>query len=704
MNLLENIDISLSGNLLLFLFGILILIFYTFYIYRTTLPAINKFAKGILIFLRIIALALLLFLIFDPILKITSTEKVEPKTLVFIDNSKSISEFSSSEEITKAKNLMNKLNNDNTHKIVFFTFGSSLNEIKDLGNETITFNSTSTEFESILYEIKKTDNVASIIILSDGLINEGKDPLNEFNNLGIPVYTIGIGDTATYEDIIIERINANEFIYTENETEIEVIIRNENLAEENINIELYDNDKLLEIKSLQLSNSGINRVKFPYSAITEGEHKLTVKVTSKINEQNKSNNTLSRMINALASKKKITVLAGGPSADLSAVIKSIEKNEDFEIVKIIELSRNNFYKNENDLSLLSESDVIFLVGFPGTNSNPDFIKKVGNIIEKEEKGIFLLTSSITDYSRINDLKIPFKLENISDDFYEVLVKINRSSSSFIGNSEGIINSWNNLPPINVTKTKILPNITSEILITDNSGSIPIIFSNNIGTRKSIVLNGANIWRWIIRSTPDYQPFDNLILNSIKWLSIVGEKQFFNVTVSKRNYRLGEKIIFSANLYDETFEPINNQEIALSLSSVNKKYEYIFSPISDGIYEAEALLDEPGQYNYTAQLVNNPRQLKPVSGSINIEPIELELVKRKLNSKFLEAISVATGGKFSKIDETDYLESEIIKNYENKIRYKLIDKELRLSNLEVILLIIVLLFSFEWIIRKVLRMI
>ncbi len=207
MNLLENIDISLSGNLLLFLFGILILIFYTFYIYRTTLPAINKFAKGILIFLRIIALALLLFLIFDPILKITSTEKVEPKTLVFIDNSKSISEFSSSEEIIKAKNLMNKLNNDNTHKIVFFTFGSSLNEIKDLGNETITFNSTSTEFESILYEIKKTDNVASIIILSDGLINEGKDPLNEFNNLGIPVYTIGIGDTATYEDIIIERIN-----------------------------------------------------------------------------------------------------------------------------------------------------------------------------------------------------------------------------------------------------------------------------------------------------------------------------------------------------------------------------------------------------------------------------------------------------------------------------------------------------------------
>ncbi len=706
MNSFENINVSLSGNLLLLLLGLSIIFAYTFYIYRTTLPPVSNFAKGTLIFIRILALSLLLFLIFDPILKITTTEKIDPKTLVFIDNSKSISEFSTTEDLAKVQNLLNELNSEANHNIDFFTFGSTINKINSVDNEKLTFNSTSTEFESILNKAKNTNNVASIIIISDGLSNEGKNPLYEFNELEMPIYTIGIGDTSTYSDIIVERINSNDFIYTERETDIEVIIRNENLSDDKISIQLFDNDQLVQSKSIQLSNNGINRVSFPYAAKTEGEHKITAKVSSRITEQNKFNNSKSRLINVLASKKKITVLSGGPSPDLSTVVNSIEENDDFEVSKIIELSRNNFYKNQYNLDVLKESDVIFLIGFPSINSNADFIKNVSEIITKENKNIILLLSNTIDFTKINDLKqnLPFKIENISDDFSEVMVKINNSSGSLLGDSEPIKNAWKNLPPINITKTKLIPNAISQILLDDKSGTIPIIFSSNDGTRKSIVVNAVNIWRWKIRSSDNHQLFDNFILNSIKWLSIYGEKQFFNVSIPKKSYLLGEKINFNVSLYDETFEPLNNQEIVLSLSSPTNKYEYSFSQIADGIYEVEVILDEPGQYHYTARLVNNPRKLKSVSGNINIDPIELELVERKVNSRFLESISFATGGKYSKIDETDFLINEIDKNYNNEIKYKLIDKELRLSNLEVILLIIVLLFSIEWIIRKVLRMI
>ena len=706
MNLFENIGVSLSGNLLLFISGLLILLAYTFYIYRTTLPPVSNLVKGVLIFIRISALSLLLLLVFDPILKITSTEKNEPKTLVFIDNSKSISEFSPVEEIEKVNNFLNELNSNVSHQIDFFTFGSELNKIENIDDIKLIYTSTSTEFESILNKIKKTDNVASIIIISDGIVNMGKNPSNDFNTLAMPIYTIGIGDTSTFADIIVERVNANDFIYAERETDIEIIIRNENLDEDGITIQLYDNDKLLNSKSVQLSKSGINRIRFPYSSKTEGEHKLTAKVSSRINEQNKSNNSQSQLINVLASKKKITLLAGGPSADLSTIIKSIEKNEDFEIFKIIELSHNNFYKNQSDINLLKESDVIFLVGFPGVNSNPDFIKSVSEVITVENKNIFLLLSNTTDFTKISSLKdnIPFKIENISNDFNEVLVSQNNISSSLISSSGKITNDWNNLPPINITKTKLTPKTTSEILLNDKSGTIPIIFSNNDGTKKSVVVNASNIWRWKIKSTDDSQLLDNFILNSIKWLSIGGEEQFFSVFIPKKNYKLGEKIIFNANLYDEIFEPLNNQEVVLTLNGPTDGIEYSFSQIADGIYEVEALMDEPGQYNYTAQLADNPRKLKPVSGKIIVEPIELELVERKLNSRFLESISLTTGGKFSKMDVTDFLIAELDKNYSNKIKYKLIDKELRLSNLEVILLIIVLLFSIEWIIRKVFRMI
>ena len=76
----------------------------------------------------------------------------------------------------------------------------------------------------------------------------------------------------------------------------------------------------------------------------------------------------------------------------------------------------------------------------------------------------------------------------------------------------------------------------------------------------------------------------------------------------------------------------------------------------------------------------------------------------MKKNLLTAISENSGGKYYDINNTVNLLSELKSNYENKIYNEKIDKELRLSNFELILFLLVLFFSIEWIIRKFLQLI
>ena len=151
MNFFENLNISISGNPIILVLGLVIILTYTFFIYRTTLPITNLFTKGILIFIRTLALFLLFLLLFDPIINLVSKEKVEPINLIFVDNSKSVKEISSTDEISKINSVVNSIYTD-VENTKMFTFADKVNEHKI--DDSIYFSGKSTQFDNILKVLK----------------------------------------------------------------------------------------------------------------------------------------------------------------------------------------------------------------------------------------------------------------------------------------------------------------------------------------------------------------------------------------------------------------------------------------------------------------------------------------------------------------------------------------------------------------------
>ena len=86
----EKISLTLSFNPIFFIAALILLGAYAVYVYRYTVPVVNKSKKILLVSLRTFALIILLFAIFEPIVTLAKKVILEPVNLFFVDNSRSI--------------------------------------------------------------------------------------------------------------------------------------------------------------------------------------------------------------------------------------------------------------------------------------------------------------------------------------------------------------------------------------------------------------------------------------------------------------------------------------------------------------------------------------------------------------------------------------------------------------------------------------
>ena len=75
---------------------------------------------------------------------------------------------------------------------------------------------------------------------SDGIYNEGFNPLYANTNFNAPVYTILLGDTSMNKDVFISSIRNNKISYLGNETPIEISLQADKMKGEKLLLELFN--------------------------------------------------------------------------------------------------------------------------------------------------------------------------------------------------------------------------------------------------------------------------------------------------------------------------------------------------------------------------------------------------------------------------------------------------------------------------------
>ena len=103
-----------------------------------------------------------------------------------------------------------------------------VNDVKEINNDdikSIKWDDYSTDITNVFEKIEEKYinlNLSSIVLMTDGIHNQGKNPLNNIENLQVPIFTVAMGDTTIKRNLSIGSVRNNRFAYLNNKFPIEI--------------------------------------------------------------------------------------------------------------------------------------------------------------------------------------------------------------------------------------------------------------------------------------------------------------------------------------------------------------------------------------------------------------------------------------------------------------------------------------------------
>jgi hypothetical protein len=613
----------------------------------------------------------------------------------------------SSQRVNQINILANSLRKINPENAKILLFGNKIDSLVPGNLSGINLSETRTNFSKIIEKINSGSNhINSAVIISDGIITDGVDPTYEAEKLQVPVFTVGIGDSTQKYDISIYNIVSNQIIYVGKQTQIEVLIKNLGFAGKTSKVTLYEEGKIISSQDVILNSSGLNRAYFNYKAVTGGEKKMNVIITPIEGEASKSNNYKVFYLDILDTKLNVCIIAGNPSADVSAISNALGIDKNIQVKKLIQLSANKFW-NETKTTVIDSSDILFLIDFPSSNSPQNLIDKVFSSIDKQNKPYLIIVSSGVDLSKLKNYErlLPFSINTTAGGTIKVQSElISDNYSAYFSNSGNKKEIWNSLPPITQFAAGFSSKPGSNVLVKSTIRNMiltnPQIVTRNLGMQRSFSILAGDIWNWELQTADKYPEFYyNFINDIVKWLSTSQKNKQFNITTDKKTYFQNEQVEFTAELYDQTFNPIDTANITLQVSENGHKTNMNFSPQGNGIYTFNYTPSVTGDFSYEAKTGINSSIIKSNFGRFSIEEIQAEKLDTQMNPGFLKSLAKAANGEYYSIDNYSNLKEKLIKINSNPVKENITKNEFRIWGNKFMLVILVFLLAIEWILRK-----
>ncbi len=649
--------------------------------FRVDYPWSSK-TSFLLATLRFAGIFLIFLLVLNPLLRQLKNRTEEPIIAVVYDNSESIHMMMDSTALQELhldlNDLSEFLQNQNV-SVDLWNLNKQLAATSAINSDT----STSTNLSRALNDVTETYqgiNLASILLVSDGIYNQGVSPT--YYEFSKPIYTLGLGDTIPVKDLSIKSIKSNAVAYQGNQFPVEVILDQEGFEGQDKTITIRKNGKVLETKTF--TNEA--RLDFLLDADQAGLARYVVAVAPLEGETSTANNSTDFYVDVIEGKERILIVARAPHPDISAIRRALDQSENFETELFIPGISKKDPSGEFDVIIEHGA---FSRGFPNVivEGNPSrwYILNRGSqldVVEASTGWSVVAQGAQRDNVRaaFNPVFSSFELDQDEIDIFSRFTPI---SVPF--------GEYNAIGPV---QTLIYQQIGSVIT------SRPLLAVQNDGTNKSAVMMGTGIWQWrMLENTENgsSEHFDEIINKLIQFLSVKADKRKFRFQPTRSSFDENVNVQFEAELYNDIYERVYGQKIDLNLideSGNTQPFEYFPSEEDGGLNIGPLPV---GVYQFQASSIYGGKTHSS-KGEFSVKKINMESIELTANHQVLQEISKNTGGTYHHFDEKEELYSQIkslnppgiIRSSENF--FPLIESVW-------LLIFAIIFFTTEWFIRK-----
>jgi hypothetical protein len=666
---------------------------YAFVLYQISPTPWAKSTNRLLAALRFIGVSLICLLLLNFLIR-QITQSVQKRTLVLaIDNSQSMGVANKqvlNGVLSQLESLKEKLQEED-FEISWTTLeGQNPEKASD-----IQFNQKSTNLSSLLSGIKNAqegNNLSDVVLLTDGIVNEGINPSSE--KFTFAVHTIGLGDTIPKKDIAVKSIYANKIAYLGNKFPVQADISSYGFQGKTVSVYLKQGGKTLEKQVVNFQQKDdLKTVTFNALASQKGVQHFVVQVDVLGGEFSSKNNQQDVYVEVIDGKEKVLLMALSPHPDIKAIKSMLDKNENFEIdIKI--LTENPFPDLSN-----KNYDVLIL------HQLPDYFNSYSNIykplLDKGIPTLFVLGNQ-TGTTYLNQLNQVMRINSQAGQTDKVTGYYNGNfkSLNFEAESLDLIKQF---PQVSVPfgDITLLPN--SEVILYQKIGSLQTqkpLFAINTGPKKSAIFAGEGIWTWRLEEfdlTEKQELIDDIFLKVVQFLSAKDDKRKLRVYPISNEFLLSDKVVFETEIYNGIYEKMYNIPVALELKDEKgrvRKYNYTPSA-ENSKFEISALPAGVYQYKANASVLGKNEQS---TGEFIVKDLQVELSNTTADFDLLRQLSAQTGGKFLPASQLAQLEKQIIAHKApEKIEANEDLKEF--INLKWVFFLIIALLTTEWVVRK-----
>ena len=642
---------------------------------------------------RFVVVTILSFLLLSPLIKTIFRTVEKPVIVIAQDNSSSIgaqadTAFLKKEYNDKIKDLVAKLSDK--FEVKQYLFGDKINEAANPD-----FKDKSTNIDQLFEELQNryvNRNLGAVIISSDGLYNEGENPLYESSALKCPVYTIALGDTTVRKDLILTKVNHNKTVYAGNTFPLEIIMQAKMLRGKVAKLVVERESRILFEQEINIVSESFSK-NIPLQLKAEGTGTLhyIVKLVPLAEEITAINNVQHVFIDIITNKQKVLILADAPHPDITALRQTIEKNENYEAE----------FTSITDWNKSIESfNLVILHQLPSlTNSN----QKLFAELEKSNVSRLFIVGNNNNFNVFNNLQKVVNISGVRPKFNEVLPSFNKDFVLF-NLSEEAKKSTAYFSPLQVPFGNLKLSPGAAVLyhqkLVNVSTNDPLIAFNEINGVKEGVVLGEGLWRWRIsnyQQAQNHEAFEEIIGKVVQYLSVKTDKRLFKIN-HQNTYKEGENIVLDANLFNESYEPINEPDIKINIfNEARKSFAYQFSK-NENAYFLNIPNLPVGNYSFEALTKVGDKQLKE-KGSFVVKQINIEALNTTANHQLLNAIANKTGAKMLFPNQIESLEN-LLKNKEDIVPISYSEEKLQdLVNLKWVFYLLIALLTFEWFLRK-----
>ena len=686
-------DLSLSASPLWLLVCLLAGLGYAWLLYTKDAPWGRRLnlalAAG-----RAVVVAVVAFLLLGPVLRYVQNTPEPPTVILAVDDSQSVGLYTDKTVLASLKTGLTGLT-DRLRTAGYRVEVRTLDPARRRPPlDSVAFRHPTTNLDQLLTGIRsdyENRNLAATILVSDGIVNQGRSPVYEA--LPFVVHPVAVGDTVPKRDVALSALDYNKVAFAGDRFPLVAEVRNDGFRTGAATVVLTEGAREVSRQTVALDGGKtIQSVTFQVTAAAPGKRRYTVRIEPVGGEFTRLNNTRDAYVDVVKGRVKILLAAASPHPDVNALRAALATNANFQ---------TDLYLPGVKPLKAPDYDAVILHQLPAAGVGADVLDLVR---QRRLPALFVLGAQ-TDFGAFNQLGAGLTVVPRGQQLDEVTAAANAGFRKF-DLAENLARRVLDYPPATVPFADFRVSPAAEVLLWQRVGRVPttkplLLTQTRAGGARTAVLVGENTWQWRLTEAATYanQPeaYDRVINGVVGLLTAADNKQKLRVFPRREELTSADEIVFGVEAYNALYERVYGQTVSVTLTDERNRprtFSFINSEGAPGLPVGSL---PAGLYRYAARATVEGRP-EQASGELFVRDLQLEALTARADHNLLNQLARRSGGTLYYPAQLAALEKSLLDARFPAVLHA--DEQLRdLINFRWIFFALLALLTLEWAARK-----